>query len=358
MHRASFKIGIASLLGLALCVTQHVSGQTTPVTGQPARRQDFGPQPYPQQQPTTGRAPQAKLGLPTTNPQTAQNAIPVGPPPAPPGFDLTPALIAHRDRVLDHWENRSKKIRTYTCEFSRWEYDAVFGPKNPNTPKTKSVGEIRYAAPDKGEFRVDAIGEYQAPLTQGQQPKYPMQDVRHSEHWVCNGTSVFELNAQQKQLIETRLPPEMQGNQIADGPLPFMFGSTKEKMNARYWIREEVGAKGVYTLEILPKRRSDAIDFSRVRLHIDEQDFLPSAMQIFPPNYHPRKNWSRTVYQFTKRKPNDPIDLGQQFFKRFISPATPLGWKKVVTSFGQAPPVQVSDTPSAKSARRPLPPTK
>ena len=31
------------------------------------------------------------------------------------------------DKLLSHWESRSKKIQTYRCEFDRFEYDAVFG---------------------------------------------------------------------------------------------------------------------------------------------------------------------------------------------------------------------------------------
>ncbi len=130
----------------------------------------------------------------------------------------------------------------------------------------------------------------------------------------------------------------MQGKQIADGPLPFMFGATKEKLNARYWIREikpPDDRKGEYWLDVFPRYPDDAVNFSRVLVILDEEQFLPVGLQIFSPNYDPRKNWARTTYHFTDRQVNNPIHRGRQFFDRFISPNPPLGWKKVVANYGQ-----------------------
>ena len=75
------------------------------------------------------------------------------------------------------------------------------------------------------------------------------------EHWVCDGNSVYEINHQTKQLIETKLPPDMRGKAIAEGPLPFMFGAKKDTIRARYWIREipRKQAADPYHLEFVPK---------------------------------------------------------------------------------------------------------
>ena len=117
-----------------------------------------------------------------------------------------------------------------------------------------------------------------------------------------------------------------------------MFGATKQKLNARYWIREikpPPDRMGQFWLQAFPKRPEDAANFSRVRIILDEKQFLPMAIQIFSPNYDARKNWARTSYQFTDRQVNNPIHHARQFFDRFISPKPPLGWKKVVANFGQ-----------------------
>ncbi len=67
-------------------------------------------------------------------------------------FRLTPEQQQHVDTILVDWERTSSAVKTYKCEFTRWEYDAVFGPKNDAS--VISTGEIRYMAPDKGLFKV------------------------------------------------------------------------------------------------------------------------------------------------------------------------------------------------------------
>ncbi len=253
-------------------------------------------------------------------------------------FRLNAAEQKRVDQILEFWEKRSQKVRTYSARFTRWEYDSVFGPKNPLHARTKGIGIIRYGSPDKGEFKLETIGQFNPPQKEGAPPQYPQAKVEFDEHWICDGTSIYEFNSKQKQLVETKLPKEMQGKQIADGPLPFMFGATKEKLNTRYWIREikpPPDRKGQYWLEVVPKRPEDVANFSRVMVILDEKHFLPMAIQIFSPNYDERKNWARTTYEFTDRQVNNPIHRGRQFFDRFISPKPPLGWKKVVANFGQ-----------------------
>ena len=249
--------------------------------------------------------------------------------PAP--FTLTPEEQQRLDQLLTYWERRSSAVKTYSCSFQRFEYDMVFGPKDPNIAKTHAEGIIRYSAPDKGEFNVTRLGK---------NPDFKMESVDHVEHWICDGSSVFELNPQKQQLIEQKLPPSMKGTQIADGPLPFMFGAKKEKLLSRYWIREikpPENRPNEYWIEAFPRTREDAANFVMVRVILDQKTFLPNALQIFPPNYHPKDNPSRTSYVFSSRKINDPIHRGQEFLGRFISPKPPRGWKKVVESFESVP---------------------
>ena len=253
-------------------------------------------------------------------------------------FKLTPAEKKRVDDLLGFWEFSSGKIQTYTTKFERLEFDPVFGPKDPRTPRTRGFGVIRYSAPDKGEFKLETIGEYVAPAKPGADT-HPLKPVQFDEHWICDGKAVYEFNSKTKQLVETKLPPDMQGKRIADGPLPFMFGAKKAELLERYWIREIKNAKpGQYKLEIYPKRREDAMNYSRVMVIIAENDFLPMALQIFPPNYDPKKNPARTVYAFKDRQTNKPQHRAQQFFNRFVSPKPPIGWKKVVSGAGQPVP--------------------
>ncbi|MEM8678860.1 MAG: TIGR03009 domain-containing protein, partial [Planctomycetota bacterium] len=202
-------------------------------------------------------------------------------------FTLSEADQKRLDQLLTHWERRSSAVKTYSCTFQRFEYDMVFGPEDPNVHKTQAEGIIRYSAPDKGEFNVTRLGK---------NPDFKMEAVSHVEHWICDGNSVFELNPQKQQLIEQKLPESMKGQQIADGPLPFMFGAKKDKLIARYWIREikpPENRPNEYWIEAFPRTRADAVNFAMVRVILDQKTFLPNALQVFPPNYHPKNNPSR-----------------------------------------------------------------
>jgi len=274
-------------------------------------------------------------------------------------FQLTQEERVRLDKILTFWELKSGKIKTFSTQFDRWEYNPVFGPKNPNIPISHSQGIIRYAAPDKGEFHVQLNAPFQPPDKPGDRPVFNLKPVENGEHWVCTGSVVYELNHKTKQLVETHLPPQMQGKRIADGPLPFMFGAEKEKMLTRYWIREIIppnGQLGEYWLEAIPKLRADAANFQRVVVVLDEKKFLALAIQVYPPNFDPQRNPARTSYRFSQRKVDDPIHRTKDFFDQFISPRVPVGWKKIVENVGGAGPAERPVTAAnakAKQARLP-----
>lgn len=268
-------------------------------------------------------------------------------------WQLTAEQQQRLNLILDHWEKVSGQVKTYSCRFRRWRYD-TFVKEHAHLI---SDGVIRYAAPDKGEFRVERIQRFSAPKEPGGKPEYVAVEEPIEEHWICDGQAVFELNAKLKQLIERKLPPDMQGKQIADGPLPFMFGADKEKLFRRYWIREvppKQGRTDEYWLEILPKYAEDAANFQRVLIILDREKFLPVAMNVFPPE-NSQQNPTREAYQFYDRFDNDLRHRTEQFFGGFIAPKVPRGWEKVVENFGQIPAnAAVGQRPSAdRAARKP-----
>ncbi len=301
----------------------------------------------------------AALALPTLTWAQTQPAGPYGPyrqaaaapehlasQPRTPFGQLTPPQQKYLDDILNYWEYRSNKVKTFRCTFLRWEYKPTF-EKDPNIAWTVSEGVIKYAQPDKGMFRVDTIKQL-TPQQQGGQPAYQVlkdsdgNDLR-GEHWICDGRSVFVFDSITKRLTEEELPEEMRGKAIADGPLPFVFGAKADKLKQRYWIRPvkpPEGAVGEYWLEAWPRRREDAANFQRIDLILDEKDFLPKAMKMVSPG-----GGERTVYQFSDRKVNDPLGIFQRDFSK---PSTPRGWTKHVVNAGAARPAIVSGLPRAR----------
>jgi TIGR03009 family protein len=238
------------------------------------------------------------------------------------------------------------------------EYDPVFGPKDPDTPKTESTGVIMYAAPDKGLFKVEKVSHYVAPQGPNDQVRYEERPGEVGEHWVCDGLSVFEYNHQQKKLIQYQLPPDMQGKAIANSPLPFVFGANANQIQQRFWMRVITPreAQGEYWLEAYPKSPADAANYQKIEIILDEKEYLPKAIQVFDPTYDVRRNPKRTTFIFDEREVNWNVTLQKLniFHKEFFEPALPGGWTKEIQSPGQpaAPNAQQARNAPANRAQR------
>ena len=108
-------------------------------------------------------------------------------------------------------------------------------------------GVIKFKPPDQGRFEVTKMHEYDPNVKKG--PKEPLlTEVKENlENWVCDGKAIHEFvpNSDGKG-GEHRIhpiPQEMQGEAIADGPVPFIFGAKAEKLKARYWIKESTRSR-------------------------------------------------------------------------------------------------------------------
>lgn len=221
-------------------------------------------------------------------------------------FVLTPAEQAQLDRVLQFWEQRSAQIRTFRCKFFRMEYNAAFAPAGQaNQPLHVDKGEIYYAAPDKGMFRVE-------------EPR--------PEHWICDGKAVYQYDYQQRYVIQRRLPPELQGKNITDGPLPFIFGARADQLKQRYWMRivTPADAKNQIWLEVYPKFQADAANFRRVDIILATDTMLPFALQLHDPG-----GQSRVVYQFPPESVAVNAKNLRDIFEDPFSPRLPRGWKMI-----------------------------
>lgn len=267
-------------------------------------------------------------------------------------YPLHPDLKKHTDNVLKFWEFHSSKIERYRSDFERWEYDRQ--NFHPTEPLTFAKGKVNYAKPDKGLFEVTSLR--QGRKTAGGKIEYVDQQNAEFEKWICDGKTLFEFDHRNKQLIERGLPPEMQGEQIVEGPLPFLFGAKKAQIEARYWVRinPKPPVKGVFWLEAVPKRREDAANFKKVEIVIpDEDKFLPKAIIL----HH--RGGTQTTFEFVNRENdwNDTFEKLAVWNRAFFNPATPLGWKRVRQPASQQQTAQPrSRAPGLQQAQNRLPP--
>lgn len=258
-------------------------------------------------------------------PQQQQQADPQ----PPEGFTLNTLQQTALDQVLNAWQLESGKIVTFKCSFERWEYDVAFGPNNNQDPLNKNRGELSYHKPDKGSFQIIEINTFkELPVPAGAPRKgdWVNQPDAIGEHWVCDGKSIYEYRKDQKQLVERPIPPQLQGQAIVDGPLPFLFGAEAAKLKQRYWMKldqQQNQDPSQIWLIALPKFREQAADFREVDVILDRQRLLPQYMQVWMPN------GSHHMYNFhiDKAKVNGLLDRLPTLFER---PAVPAGWKLVV----------------------------
>jgi TIGR03009 family protein len=263
------------------------------------------------------------------------------PPDTAPPFQLTVEQEREVDGLLDRWQQWNAGVRTFDCQFKRWIYDSVFGPADK--AKYVDLGAIRYDAPDHALFRVDK--------TEKDGKVVPIEDAR-GERWIYDGKSIFEFSAAKKQLIEHKLPNELQGMRLVDGPLafapvpfavrwrttsrfpwigfdvspvsqPFPFGAKVEQLKQQYYIRviTPPDQQEQIWLEAFPRDRQAASFCRNVQLIFHAKDMSPFALRIVQPN---GKDY--TVYQFYGVHVNQWRDFDGDPFV----PALPLGWKKVV----------------------------
>ena len=302
------------------------NGQQYPQPGAPVQIQRRDPQDFRQ-----------PIGVATADPRRQS--------PPPPPFTLTPDQQAEVDQVLDQWESMSGKVKTFKCDFDRMKYDPAFLPpvKGEERPISVSKGELKFVAPDKGlmeETELQALAV---------NPKTQRQEVvkrAHGEHWICDGKSLFQIDHEKQTATETPIPPEMQGQAITQGPLPFVFGAKKLELKARYYIRTVTPADDKINvwLEIIPKYMRDAQNFVKAQVILRKSDMFPSAVQLYPTTNGEHevfilkeKSWISTIFSSDTFKP-------------------PFGYKLIPNQMPGAPPPQAGGAAAPADngqARRP-----
>lgn len=233
--------------------------------------------------------------------QPQGNAQPQQPaaPPAQPAAPVSPQVMA----ILRNWEVRTANITFMTGAFSRYVYDSVFGVEK------RADGRFHYQAPDLGrlDFTVPKL-----PVP----PENPNRKTKTGEkykivadtpqRWVCTGTKVLVIDDAMKQVQKIDIPPQLQGQSIADGPLPFLFGMKADKALKRYELSiGTMHGPETYHLVAKPLWKQDAQEWSQAEVLLNPANFLPKAIRTIDP-----AGTRDTVYAFHQ----DTIDTSKALF--------------------------------------------
>jgi TIGR03009 family protein len=248
---------------------------------------------------------------------------------------LTPDEEQNVDRLLARWEQWNAGIKTFDGRFKRWTYDTVFG--RPDDARYVELGTLRYAAPDQWMFHVDTAEE--------NRKEVPI-DPRRADHWAFDGKSIIEYDHVKKLVDVHKLPPNLQGKRLVDGPLTFPilgsglfwlgwgmpqpvtpgpFSAKAKDLKEQYYLREitpPVKPHDQIWLEAYPRTAAIAGCFQHLQLIFRASDMSPVAIKLAQPN---GKDY--VVYQFFDITVNSPpATPGDDPFH----PAVPFGWQKIV----------------------------
>lgn len=210
--------------------------------------------------------------------------------------EVPPALM----KLLEDWEASSAKIKKLEGEHRRWEYDYVFNVVKHNT------GKFYYEAPDKGRIDLTPdkgkVGEIEKRRhwENGQWVQFTG-EAGPAESWYCDSKMVTQVDVKQKQATRMLLPKQMQGVNIIDGPLPFLFGMPAKKAIQRYdlELKSVNAAKGVATIKATPLWPTDAANYQLAEINLDTTTFLPQAVRLIDP-----AGTKETVFVFGELKKN------------------------------------------------------
>jgi TIGR03009 family protein len=240
----------------------------------------------------------------------------------------SPAAKTELDKLLKAWSESSDGIDRLEGQVERFVYDTTF------ETESRSRGEFAYEKPDKGRIDINPVpvtpkvveGRKKEVELAKQEKRRPEVRVKENgepyelaesqaEQWWCDGERIYNIDLVRKQAIVNQIPVQMQGGNIMDSPLPFLFGMPPERAKRRFEMGFHGGnhdpASKRARLVIYPNLPQDAQSWRQADVLLDTQTWLPIAVQLHDP-----AGTKITVYSFSNLKRN-PLTFENLKFSRF-----------------------------------------
>ncbi len=227
--------------------------------------------------------------------------------PRPDPGSIAVQLPEELEDLLRDWEKKSAQIKRMEGKFERFVYDNVF------LVQKCATGDFWYAFPDKGrmDFKPRPIEDANAKVSRGGGPDgEPVQFTAQSDSqqkWVCTGNEIFIINEEQKLFDRVEIPPHLQGTNVVNGPLPFLFGMKAEQAKDRYFLSlgdkhnpdGRIGGRRQLHIVAAPRKEMDAKEWRRAEVILEPTHFVPTAIRLIDPTGN-----RETVYTFYGLKLN------------------------------------------------------
>lgn len=199
---------------------------------------------------------------------------------------VSPELIT----ILQTWEERSGSVARSKGEFSRIVYDKIMASAQC------AHGKYWYEGPDKGRMDFTPNDDVAGKQVKKRELTFSCA-ADQAKTWICNGTEILDIDIAKKEYHRIGIPAQYQGKNIADGPLPFLFGMNSQKMQQRYIL--ELGSlhdpKKIIHIIAYPKLQSEQREYRVAEVLLDPTTYLPQAVQLMDTTGN-----KETVYVFSK----------------------------------------------------------
>ena len=248
-------------------------------------------------------------------------------------------------QILQDWEKKTQNYKKLSGGHRRFVYDSVFEVEK------RSDGDFYYEAPDKGRIDIKKVeipaGAKSQKLNPQGKPYSLQSDI--PEKWICDGKQIAQANDERKEFMIHSIPPQDQGINIMDGPLPFLFGLPAQKALQRYdfTVLRQTDDRNVW-LKVLPRRKQDAANWREAEVILDRSTYLPFAVKLINP-----AGTTETVYSFRDLKINENAVIST-FFGR----GNPFDIKRVLRGYKEIKQAQAGGAiPSGGVPMQPQPGT-
>jgi len=188
---------------------------------------------------------------------------------------LSPEL----EKVLKDWEFHTSQFKTMTVDFSRFTYDQGCEVEK------RAEGSVAYAAPDKGNYVIRGVKLDKDDVSKKENKNGVPFTLKSDdpERWVCTGKEVirFDDRARPPTYEKVTIPPESQGQNIIDGPLPFLFGMKADRAKRRYRALKLLKNDGSEIwLQVRSREEQDTKAWDTAVIIIDAKKYVPKAVKL------------------------------------------------------------------------------
>ncbi|QDT48703.1 hypothetical protein Pan258_27470 [Symmachiella dynata] len=200
---------------------------------------------------------------------------------------LPPAML----KFLKDWETNTANHNRLTAKIEKYVYDHTFFSEK------RGLGEIKYEKPGKALLKLtpqDTKGKVSRLKDPSKKP-YALEGIT-PERWVSTGKEIIQIDDKEKTYKVMLIPPDMQGERLNEGPIPFLFGMKAEEAQRRYHFyqrKQNPRYPKSFSFRAVPQRRVDLQEYKYADVILDIENYVPIAIKLTAPT-----GKAETVYLF------------------------------------------------------------